>query len=322
MQSSALATGLTVRHAHLERGDHGRARAQRIDHHNDPAAFPRLERAVHPDAEEDFQTVQVHLAESVAAQSGAQGGERQSLLRRHVAEVHSRSKRTDHPQLLLLARRLEYQPFGADIIDDPLDHLDRRFAIAVVDAHGARLARLQNDLVGAGFQLPNDRGATLVDADAGVLVSILLAHLAPHPESRRPGPGNEPELFVLAHRVHAVGHLDHGQAEIACAVEELTDAVLRECDLEERAAAAGLDPGRAINLDLVAQRGRGRQPRRGPSELHHIDPLGGDRNAVTGLGGAESAIEHRGNGARAWLNRYDGVVDCAKRMARRGCQDS
>src|SRR5437762_2378308 len=95
------------------------ARATALRLRVEPAtARSRLEGAVDPQAEEDLQAAQVHLVESVATQPRPQGRKRERLLRYHVAEIHIGAEGADHPELLLLARRLEHQPVPSDVLDD------------------------------------------------------------------------------------------------------------------------------------------------------------------------------------------------------------
>src|SRR4051795_8975664 len=112
-----------------------------------------------------------HLLERVAAQAEAQRLERDHLVGRDVAEIHVRAELLDEPRLARLRRRLEDQVADGDLVGDLVDQAGAHVAVLAEDAGGAALARLGDDLPGAGGELfldPLDPLVGRVD-DVGVL---------------------------------------------------------------------------------------------------------------------------------------------------------
>src|SRR5215471_7791797 len=94
-----------------------------------------------------------HLLQRVAAEPEPERLERDDLVRWDVPEVDLGSEVLHEPRLRALRRRLPDQVVEAEGVLDLVDESGAQLARRAVDAGGAALASLGDDLPGAGVEL-------------------------------------------------------------------------------------------------------------------------------------------------------------------------
>src|SRR6266540_2294622 len=173
-----------------------------------------------------------YLLERVAAQPEPQRLERDDFLRWDVPEVHVRPEVLDEPRLRLLRRRLG-------------DHLERARVELLLDPLHP-LVRREDDV---GVLRPD------LGEDGEVAREI----------------GDQLEFAVARDVDRPVGDLDVREAMLDEPALELVEALAREDDLEQRAAAHDRRLERAIEGDLLLEVVR--DVARAPAELDDVDEL-------------------------------------------------
>ncbi len=164
------------------------------------------------------------------------------------------------------------------LVDDLVDQAAAHLAAAAEDARGARLARLRDDLPGAGGELLADPLDPLVGREDRL--GVLGADLREHAEILRQRL-DDLELALARQVDRAVGDLDALEAVVAQPAAVAVELAAHLGDLEQRAAADHGDAERAVERELLAQVLR--HVRRAPAELDDVDVVAAGRHQALDL---------------------------------------
>src|SRR5919197_4658148 len=239
-----------------------------------------------------------HLLERVAAEPEPERLERDDLVRGDVPEVHLGPEVLDEPRLRALRRRLPDQVVEVERVLDLVHETCAQLAVRAINAGGAALTTLGDDLPGARVELLAHPLHPQVGRN--VHLRVLRADLGENDEVVRKL-GDQLELALARDLERPIGDLDVRETEVLEPALEIIDLVLREDGLEERASADHRSVEGAVERDLLLEIVR--DVARAPAELHDVDVCARGVEEAFDLAQVQSLVDDMREAPRARLPR-------------------